>query len=107
MSKTTHVTLREGGNWIPWTPDGNFETVHSIRFDDGSVWDTVNGWRPNTMPEEPKKTDPFERFNDLAKRVGSPVRVGWGDSIVDGPARAIELVVDVLEFALDDASRET
>ena len=25
------------------------KTVHSILFEDGSVWDAVNGWRPEGM----------------------------------------------------------
>lgn len=53
--EATHVTTREGGEWIEFfsltrrdklnLEPINPTTVHSIRFEDGSVWDTVNGWR--------------------------------------------------------------
>ena len=42
---------QEGSEWQPWvdwvpgegTP--NLRTAHAILFEDGSVFDTVNGWR--------------------------------------------------------------
>ena len=37
------VTTKEGGDWVKF--DGQRGAVHSIKFDDGSIWDTVNGWR--------------------------------------------------------------
>jgi hypothetical protein len=44
----------EGGNWVAWEDrkflDGARHApglqAHSIVFDDGSVFDLVNGWRP-------------------------------------------------------------
>ena len=45
------VTETEGGDWIPWLvwkriPSSlRSKVVHAIMFDDGSVWDAVNGWR--------------------------------------------------------------
>ena len=48
--KTVAVTEREGGDWVPFVPrqmpkDDRGRLVHSIQFDDGSVWDAHNGWR--------------------------------------------------------------
>ena len=48
-SRTTHVLLTEGGEWIAWVngyPKVSPATVHAIKFEDGSIWDTANGWRP-------------------------------------------------------------
>lgn len=49
----THITLREGGDWIPFCPYAPGEksvlatgcAVHAIKFEDGSIWDCFNGWR--------------------------------------------------------------
>lgn len=57
--KTVFVTHEEGGPWFAFPskyyPGERLRAtgvlVHSIRFDDGSVWDAVNGWR--TVPAEP------------------------------------------------------
>lgn len=43
------VTFEEGGDWVPFpckhlNKEGGI-LVHSIRFNDGSVWDAYNGWR--------------------------------------------------------------
>jgi hypothetical protein len=48
--KATHVTALEGSQWIPWATwqryvSTDLLTIHSIRFEDGSEWDCVNGWR--------------------------------------------------------------
>jgi hypothetical protein len=54
--KAQAVTFSEGGNWVSFpcrernTPQGIL--VHSIKFDDGSIWDAYNGWRPSTLPEK-------------------------------------------------------
>lgn len=51
--RTTHYTRWEGGDWHPFVEGeggrlfGPSGTIHSLRFADGSEWDTVNGWRPN------------------------------------------------------------
>lgn len=51
--QTVAVTAEEGGEWVPFVPwHTGIITVHSIRFDDGSIWDALNGWRPETeVPE--------------------------------------------------------
>ena len=43
-SKTKAVTTTEGSEWQKFEK-GKFSAVHSIIFDDGSVWDSQNGWR--------------------------------------------------------------
>jgi hypothetical protein len=55
--KTVAVTLEEGGPWVepyeemtPVRDHPGFHPkkgilVHSIKFEDGSVWDAVNGFR--------------------------------------------------------------
>lgn len=46
--ETVAVTFYEGGEWEPFPIQGHVagdRLVHSIRFDDGSEWDTFNGWR--------------------------------------------------------------
>lgn len=45
LPKTKAVTLFEGDNWIPFIPGEVIKHVHAIKFDDGSVWDSCNGWR--------------------------------------------------------------
>ena len=51
--KTVAVTYEEGGEWLPFEkwkrpPTRKGTLVHSIRFDNGAVWDAYNGWRPNS-----------------------------------------------------------
>jgi hypothetical protein len=46
----TAVTTREGGEWIPWSiwqERSPYKLVHAIRFQDGSEFDALNGWRSN------------------------------------------------------------
>jgi hypothetical protein len=57
--KAILVTHREGGEWLAF-PSKRYShdrsegiLVHSITFDDGSIWDACNGWRP--IPERPKR----------------------------------------------------
>lgn len=57
-------TTKEGGDWLPWNPRGSRGAfVHAVAFDDGSVFDAVNGWRTKTQeePAEPK----WEPLGDL------------------------------------------
>ncbi len=43
--QTVEVTEIEGGPWIPFDKfDGR--AVNAIKFEDGRIWDVVNGWRP-------------------------------------------------------------
>jgi hypothetical protein len=42
----THHTTHKGGYWhliIPSEIDYTF--AHSVKYADGSIWDTINGWR--------------------------------------------------------------
>lgn len=60
--KAVAVTKREGGNWRDFEVCRDYwgrpsegklgcgGVVHSIKFDNGLIWDTVNGWRKNTFP---------------------------------------------------------
>ncbi len=48
MPKTLAITLVEGGPWVffdDMAPLERPDVVHAIRFADGSIWDTKNGWR--------------------------------------------------------------
>jgi hypothetical protein len=44
-------TTREGGSWMNWDM-GHVPgalpppVIHAVKFSDGSIFDTVNGWRP-------------------------------------------------------------
>lgn len=39
-------TVEEGGSWIDWQSHRHY-LAHAIMFEDGSVFDMVNGWRKN------------------------------------------------------------
>jgi hypothetical protein len=51
--RAAFVTKEEGGEWLQWKPwkvskDGRryaFNRVHAIQFDNGVVWDSLNGFR--------------------------------------------------------------
>jgi hypothetical protein len=51
MKNPVEFTTHEGGMWLPWAGRGCLNkaptgaVVHSVRFEDGSVFDAVNGWR--------------------------------------------------------------
>ena len=55
LPSTIAFTRFEGGTWERFyafgvkasAPREHPYTVHSILFDDGSIWDSVNGWRPD------------------------------------------------------------
>jgi hypothetical protein len=60
-TETIAITREQGGDWIhfAWNqddedgPHGRGGNIHSILFADGSIWDSVNGWR------EEVETRPF------------------------------------------------
>ena len=47
----THYTIEEGGEWKPWfmwsLESGGIlhRSVFAIKFDDGTIWDCLTGWR--------------------------------------------------------------
>ena len=49
LPQPTHISIKEGDSWIQFNPGigKGYNTVHAIKFDDGSIWDCVNGWRPD------------------------------------------------------------
>lgn len=52
----TAYMLDEGSDWQGiYAGHARPSTVHAIRFSDGSEWDTINGWRKDTIPQ---KEDP-------------------------------------------------
>lgn len=60
-------TFIEGGHWIPWDdpqrPTSNGPEsirIHSIRFEDGSEFDALNGWR-DKIDTPPISSDEVER----------------------------------------------
>lgn len=56
--KATHFTTFEGGIWYAWVeltmPLRGI--VHSVKFEDGSIWDSLIGWREPT-------NDPSSKIN--------------------------------------------
>ena len=44
------VSLDEGSDWIAFEPGTgkDYNKVHAIRFENGQIWDCVNGWRQGT-----------------------------------------------------------
>lgn len=46
----THFTIIEGGEWYIWEARHTFKwsdrNFHAIKFEDGSIFDMINGWRP-------------------------------------------------------------
>ena len=51
LPKPIKFTKEEGGDWFEWEPIERMpgtggRTAHAIMFDDGSVLDLLNGWRP-------------------------------------------------------------
>lgn len=44
--RTIAVLDKEGGDWHTFRPHlSNLKQVHAIKFENGWIWDTVNGWR--------------------------------------------------------------
>lgn len=37
-------TTSEGGDWKSWATKTDTDHVHSVRFNNGTRWDEVNGW---------------------------------------------------------------
>jgi hypothetical protein len=47
--RTVAVTTKEGGDWHEFlTFKGG--AVHAIKFSDGKIWDPINGFRKETLP---------------------------------------------------------
>lgn len=40
---------KQGDYWYGWEDFSRPKTIYSIRFDDGSVFDMVNGWRETEL----------------------------------------------------------
>lgn len=63
LPKPTHYTVIDGGDWIEWNDykpwqhpyirKHNHTKAHAIKFDNGAIFDMVNGWRKF----EPEKED--------------------------------------------------
>lgn len=66
---TIGVECVEGSDIVPFTAGQSSTPVHAIYFDDGSAWDSLNGWRDGTL------SGPI---------VGKLLRdkAGWGDGFV-------------------------
>jgi hypothetical protein len=45
------VTTEQGGKWVRWE-QRKVRSIHTVVFDDGSVWDCTIGWRPDTKSAE-------------------------------------------------------
>lgn len=48
--KPIAYTTHEGGGWLTWNDNLDCKErphVHAIKFNDGSIFDSVNGWRPD------------------------------------------------------------
>jgi hypothetical protein len=51
--KPTHYTVKEGGPWLSWIEINKGNVLHSVRFEDGSEFDVINGWRNGSSIENP------------------------------------------------------
>lgn len=71
MLITAFVSLKEGGKWEVWEPD-KFDTIHAIKFADGRIWDTRNGWREDRHMESKK---PRQDLHVLGRKLGT--HTGW------------------------------
>jgi hypothetical protein len=63
--KTFAIVRKEAGDWEPFAPhvrppDHEGWKVHAIMFEDGSIWDASNGWRPNELPYGLKPKTPAD-----------------------------------------------
>lgn len=73
--KPTHYTTKEGGHWNTWLPDNrNHPTAHSIKFEDGSIFDMVNGWRKENSLAD-LVAEAVNAYNNL-----SPAMKRWQDN---------------------------
>jgi hypothetical protein len=47
LPQPVKYTITEGGDWFRWgSQKPPHRLIHSILFDDGSIFDAVTGWRP-------------------------------------------------------------
>jgi hypothetical protein len=54
LPKPTHYSIQEGNDWLRWPTRIEVchnNRFHAIKFDNGRVFDMVNGWRPEEKPE--------------------------------------------------------
>lgn len=61
----TAFTEYEGGTWQPWAPGSDISRVHALRFADGSVWDTYNGWRLVDIAAMKRQNQEFDALENL------------------------------------------
>ena len=64
LPKPIEFLVEEGGRWYKWfdqPKSNNFTAAHAIKFDDGSIFDMVNGWR--VASQSPDSANQ-EKFND-------------------------------------------
>jgi hypothetical protein len=58
LPKPIAYTTKEGGDWQRWRDwvyvgaPPNPPLVHSVMFEDGTMFDTFNGWRAESRPEQ-------------------------------------------------------
>lgn len=65
LPRAVVVSKSEGSEWVPLTP--GIRAVHAIKFEDGAVWDTVNGWRQTRPDPELKQT--IDRIEMMLKQL--------------------------------------
>lgn len=74
----------EGGIWLNWTARINFShpgegiRAHAILFEDGSIFDLYNGWRPGVDPE---LTSAIKRIVEIDKNFSEAKH--WGSWMVE------------------------
>ena len=54
MPKPVEYTIKEGGHWRSWEETKGMRImnpIHAIKFDNGRIFDMVNGWRPVEKPK--------------------------------------------------------
>lgn len=66
--KTTKVVWIEGEDVVPFVRGKTAKPVHAVLFDDGSRWDSYNGWNSGEDMPPPTKEDIIDRLEFWASR---------------------------------------
>lgn len=83
MLRPTHYTCREGDDWTPWEarPVLKLPYVYAIKFEDGSIFDMVSGWRPEPggLRQEEARTLTEAGYMSLPEYIRFCRERGWPD----------------------------
>ena len=113
LPQPTHYTMVEGGEWKPFksyvagNPPPN-KTAHAIKFDNGAVFDMVNGWReqeaerlvPRYDNDTFQRAQSIEDYKTNGDGVDDIIRGKDGPSISDQRVVSRELLYKVTKFMI-------